>query len=212
MRSGSLGHGFSVVKKIIYSIISFVKILIPILTIEGEIMKSVAFLEPFFLSIFDFLSQNLNIVLFVGGTTLLTGAFTYFIFPVGETACLVATAIGYLLSPRINELYASSLESGASSWDAAAICAPWVFWICLPTIFVGAICICKRVSKWGGLVKTLLISGLVTLIAGLLLGLASYVCYGLEVGGNPAQVCMLVSLILVTISEQIAIFCKKTAD
>ena len=211
MGTSSLGSKLGIVKKVFYSIISLFKILIPLLTIEGEIMQSVAFLEPFFLSIFDFLSQNLNIVLFVGGTTLLTGAFTYFIFPIGETACLIATAIGYLLSPRINELFASSVAAGASSWDAAAICAPWVFWICLPTIFVGAICICKRVSRWGGLVKTLLISGLVTLIVGLLLGLASYICYGLEVGGNPAQVCMFISLVLVIIAEQVAIFCKKTS-
>ena len=212
MSESSLGSKLGIVKKIIYSIISFVKILIPVLTIEGEIMKSVAFLEPFFLNVFDFLSQNLNIVLFVGATTLLTGAFTYFIFPIGETACLIATAIGYLLSPRINELYAGSVASGVSSWDAALVCAPWVFWICLPTVFVGAVCICKRASKWGGLIKTLLISGLATLVVGFLLGLASYLCYGFEVGENPAQICMLVSLILVTVAEQIAIFYNKTSD
>ena len=211
MSIGKISSKFSTAKKIVYSIISLLKILIPVLTLEAEIMKSVELLQPFFLNIFDFLSENLNIVIFVGLTTLITGAFTYFIFPLGETACLVATAIGYLLSPRIEEQFASLVADGATVWEAGAACAPWIFWICLPTIFVGAICVCKRVSKWGGLVKTLLIGGLITLITGLLLGLASYACYGFGIIANPAQTCMLISLVLVTVAEQIAIFWKKNS-
>ena len=207
----NIGYKLSTAKRIIYSIISFLKVLIPIFTIEAEIMKSVEFLQPFFLNVFDFLSENFNIVIFVGLTTLITGAFTYFIFPIGETACLVATAIGYLLSPRIEEQFASLVDSGATVWQAAGECAPWIFWICLPTLFVGAICVCKRVTKWGGLVKTLLIGGLITLIAGVLLGAASYALYGFALVASPAQTCMLVSLILVTVAEQIAIFQKDNA-
>lgn len=208
MSLGDISYKYGVVKRIIYSIISFLKILIPIFTLETEIMKSVEFLQPFFLGVFDFLSQNLNIVLFVGLTTLLTGAFTYFVFPVGETACLVATAIGYLLSPRIEEQFASLVDSGATVWQAGAECAPWIFWICLPTLFVGAVCVCKRVTKWGGLVKTLLIGGLITLVVGLLLGLFAYLSYGFALIANPAQTCMFISLVLVTVAEQIAIFRK----
>ncbi len=207
-----IGHGFSVAKKILYSIISFIKVLIPLMTLEAEIMKKVEFLQPFFLSVFNFLSENLNIVIFVGFTTLLTGAFTYFIFPVGELACLVATAIGYLLSPRIEEIFANLVADGASLWEAGAICAPWIFWICLPTLFVGAVCVCKRINKHGGLIKTLLISGLATLILGLLFGLGAYLCYGFGWTGTPAQTCMLISLIIVTIAEQIAIFSMKMTD
>ena len=204
----NIGYKLSTVKRTIYSIISVLKVLIPIFTIETEIMKSVEFLQPFFLNIFDFLSENLNIVIFVGLTTLITGAFTYFIFPIGETACLVATAIGYLLSPRIEETFATLVEGGATAWQAGAECAPWIFWICLPTLFVGAICVCKRVTKWGGLIKTLLIGGLITLVTGLLLGLLAYAFYGFGIGASPAQTCMLISLILVTLAEQIAIFRK----
>ena len=80
-----LSYKYGVAKRVIYSIISFLKILVPIFTLEKEIMKSVGFLEPFFLGVFDFLSENFNIVIFVGITTLMTGAFTYFIFPVGES-------------------------------------------------------------------------------------------------------------------------------
>ncbi len=208
MSLSDISYKYGVVKRIIYSIISFLKILIPIFTLETEIMKSVEFLQPFFLGVFDFLSQNLNIVIFVGLTTLLTGAFTYFIFPVGETACLAATAIGYLLSPRIEAQFAAIVDGGATVWQAGAECAPWVFWICLPTLFVGAVCVCKRVTKWGGLVKTLLIGGLITLIVGGLLGLAAYLFYGFGLFGSPAQTCMLASLVLVTLAEQIAIFRK----
>ena len=125
----NIGYKLSTVKRTIYSIISFLKVLIPIFTIETEIMKSVEFLQPFFLNVFDFLSENLNIVIFVGLTTLITGAFTYFIFPIGETACLVATAIGYLLSPRIEETFTTLVEGGATAWQAGAECAPWIFWI-----------------------------------------------------------------------------------
>lgn len=209
MSISNVGYSFSTVKKVIYSIISFIKVLIPIFTLEAEIMKSVDFLQPFFLKVFDFLSQNLNIVLFVGLTTLITGAFTYFIFPVGETACFLATAIGYLLAPRIEAQFATLVSEGATVWQAGAECAPWIFWICLPTLFVGAICVCKRVTKWGGLVKTLLIGGLITLIVGLLLGLVSYLSYGFAIFANPAQTCMFISLVLVTVSEQIAIFSKN---
>ena len=211
MSISDISYKYGVVKRIIYSIISFLKVLIPIFTIETEIMKSVEFLQPFFLTVFDFLSENLNIVIFVGLTTLVTGAFTYFIFPIGETACLVATAIGYLLSPRIEAQFATLVEGGATVWQAAAECAPWIFWICLPTLFVGAICVCKRVTKWGGLVKTLLIGGLITLVVGALLGLASYALYGFALVASPAQTCMLISLVLVTIAEQIAIFQKEAA-
>lgn len=212
MSFGRIGHGFSVAKKILYSIISFIKVLVPLMTLEAEIMKKVEFLQPFFLSVFDFLSENLNIVIFVGLTTLLTGAFTYFIFPVGELACLVATAIGYLLSPRIEEMFATLVSDGATLWEAGAVCAPWVFWISLPTLFVGAICVCKRINKRGGLIKTLLISGLATLILGLLLGLGAYLCYGFGWTATPAQTCMLISLIVVTVAEQIAIFSMNMAD
>ena len=211
MTISNVGYSFSTIKKVIYSVISFIKVLIPIFTLEAEIMKSVDFLQPFFLKVFDFLSQNLNIVLFVGLTTLITGAFTYFIFPVGETACFLATAIGYLLAPRIEEQFASLVDGGATVWQAAGECAPWIFWICLPTLFVGAVCVCKRVTKWGGLVKTLLIGGLITLIAGVLLGVASYALYGFALVASPAQTCMLASLILVTLAEQIAIFQKDNA-
>ena len=211
MSISDISYKYGVVKRIIYSIISFLKVLIPIFTIETEIMKSVEFLQPFFLTVFDFLSENLNIVIFVGLTTLVTGAFTYFIFPIGETACLVATAIGYLLSPRIEAQFATLVEGGATVWQAAAECAPWIFWICLPTLFVGAVCVCKRVTKWGGLVKTLLIGGLITLVVGALLGLASYTLYGFALVASPAQTCMLISLVLVTIAEQIAIFQKEAA-
>lgn len=209
MSLSDISYKYGVAKRVFYSIISLIKIIIPIFTLESEIMKSVEFLQPFFLNIYDFLSDNLNIVLFVGLTTLLTGAFTYFIFPIGETACLVATAIGYLLAPRIEADFAAYVSGGATVWEAAAECAPWVFWICLPTIFVGAVCICKRVTKWGGLVKTLLIGGLITLVLGLLLGLLSYLSYGFSIIANPAQTCMFISLILVTIAEQVAIFRKK---
>ena len=208
----NIGYKLSTAKRVIYSIISFLKVLIPIFTIEAEIMKSVEFLQPFFLNVFDFLSENFNIVIFVGLTTLLTGAFTYFIFPIGETACLVATAIGYLLSPRIEETFATIVDGGATVWQAGAECAPWIFWICLPTLFVGAVCVCKRVTKWGGLVKTLLIGGLITLVVGALLGLLAYAFYGFGVVASPAQTCMLISLILVTLAEQIAIFRKNTEE
>ena len=209
MSLSDISYKYGVAKRVFYSIISLIKIIIPIFTLESEIMKSVEFLQPFFLNIYDFLSDNLNIVLFVGLTTLLTGAFTYFIFPLGETACLVATAIGYLLAPRIEADFAAYVSGGATVWEAAAECAPWVFWICLPTIFVGAVCVCKRVTKWGGLVKTLLIGGLIPLVLGLLLGLLSYLSYGFSIIPNPAQTCMFISLILVTIAEQVAIFRKK---
>ena len=206
MSVSSIGNGYGGVKKVVYSIISLIKVLIPIFTLEAEIMKSVEFLQPFFLKVFDFLSQNLNIVIFVGLTTLLTGALTYFIFPIGETACLLATAIGYLLSPRIEGQFATLVADGATVWQAGAECAPWIFWICLPTLFVGAICVCKRVTKWGGLAKTLLIGGLVTLVVGLLLGGVSLLCYGYNLVASPAQTCMFISLVLVTVVEEIVIF------
>lgn len=208
MSLSDIGYKYGVIKRIIYSIISFIKVFIPLLTLEAEIMKSVEVFQPFFLKVFDFLSQNLNIVIFVGLTTLLTGALTYFIFPIGETACLAATAIGYLLAPRIEEQFASAVSNGATVWQAGVECAPWIFWICLPTLFVGAVCVCKRVTKWGGLVKTLLIGGLITLIAGLLLGLTSYFLYGFAVVSSPAKTCMFISLAIVTVAEQITIFQK----
>lgn len=208
MSLSDLSYKYGVVKRVIYSIISLIKVILPILTLETEIMKSVEFLQPFFLNVYDFLSQNLNIVLFVGFTTLMTGALTYFIFPVGEAACLVATAIGYLLAPRIEADFLAYVGEGASVWEAGAECAPWIFWICLPTLFVGAVCVCKRVTKWGGLVKTLLIGGLITLVVGLLLGLLAYLSYGFSLISNPAQTCMFISLVLVTVSEQIVIFQK----
>lgn len=43
----NIGYKLSTVKRTIYSIISFLKVLIPIFTIETEIMKSVEFLQPF---------------------------------------------------------------------------------------------------------------------------------------------------------------------
>ena len=209
MSFSDISYKYGVVKRVIYSIISFLKVLVPLFTLEAEIMKSVDFLQPFFLNIFDFLSNNLNIVWFVGMTTLLTGIFTYFIFPLGETACLVATAIGYLLSPRIEEQFATLVADGATAWEAGAVCAPWVFWICLPTLFVGAVCVCKRASKCRCIIKTMLISGLITLVVGLILGFTSYLCYGFGIVAGPAQICMFASLVLVTIAEQIVIFQKN---
>lgn len=207
-----LGYRYSLAKRIIYSVISFLKVLLPIFTLEEEIMKSVTMLQPFFLNFFDFISQFVNIVIFVGVVTLFTGAFTYVIFPVGETACLLATAIGYILSPRIEETFAAMVSDGADAWSAGAACAPWVFWICLPTIFVGAVCVCKRINKRGGLVRTLLISGLATLIVGLLLGLFAYLSYGTAIISEPARLSVFIAMVLVTIGEQIAIFEKKTRE
>jgi hypothetical protein len=100
-------------------------------------------------------------------------------------------------------------ENGLTAWQAGAKCAPWVFWITLPTLFVGAICVCKRVTKWGGLVKTLLIGGLITLIVGILLGVLALVAYGTGFVANPARTCMLVAMALVTVAEQVAIFQKE---
>ena len=204
-----IGYKYGLIKRIIYSVISLLKM---IFALEGEVLKVVSFLDPFFMGVFDFLAKYSNIIVFVGLVTLLTGAFTYFIFPVGETACLLATAIGYILAPRINDGFLNLVNEGATAWEAGAQVAPWVFWICLPTIFVGAICVCKRVKKWGGLTKTLLIGGLITLIAGLLLGLGAYLAYGLALVANPAKTCMLVAIILVTVAEQIVIFQKDTAE
>ena len=204
-----IGYKYGLVKRIIYSVISLLKM---IFALEGEVLKVVSFLDPFFMGVFDFLAKHSNIIVFVGLVTLLTGAFTYFIFPVGETACLLATAIGYILAPRINDGFLNLVNEGATAWEAGAQVAPWVFWICLPTICVGAICVCKRVKKWGGLTKTLLIGGLITLVAGLLLGLGAYLAYGLALVANPAKVCMLVAIILVTVAEQIVIFQKDTAE
>ena len=140
--------------------------------------------------------------------TLMTGAFTYFIFPAGEAACLLATAIGYILSPRIEAGFAALVAEGADVWQAGLKCAPWVFWICLPTLFVGAICVCKRVTKWGGLTKTLLIGGLITLISGIVLGTFAYLAFGMGFVAAPAKTSMLVSMALVTVAEQIVIFQK----
>ena len=201
----SVAYKYNLAKRIIYSILSLVKM---IFALEGEVLKIVSFLDPFFMGVFDFIAKYTDSVVFVGIITLLTGAFTYFIFPVGETACLVATAIGYVLAPRITDGFANLVAGGATTWDAALKVAPWVFWICLPTVFVGAICVCKRVKKWGGLTKTLLIGGLITLIAGIVLGLVAYLSYGLSLFANPAQVCMLIAIILVTVAEQIVIFQK----
>ena len=204
----SVSYKFGLAKRIIYSIISLLKM---VFALEGEVLKTVSFIEPFFMSVFDFIAKYADIVIFVGIITLITGAFTYFIFPVGETACLLATAIGYVLAVRINAGFADAVAGGAEIWDVAASCAPWVFWICLPTIFVGAICVCKRVKKWGGLTKTLLIGGLITLIAGLLLGLVAYLCFGFALTANPAQTCMFIAILLVTVAEQVVIFQKDTA-
>ena len=200
-----VGSDLGLVKKIIYSAISLVKVL---LALEGEIMKNVSILEPFFLKVFDFLAAHSDIVLLVGFMTLMTGAFTYFIFPAGEAACLLATAIGYILSPRIEAGFAALVAEGADVWQAGLKCAPWVFWICLPTLFVGAICVCKRVTKWGGLTKTLLIGGLITLISGIVLGTFAYLAFGMGLVAAPAKTCMLVSMALVTVAEQIVIFQK----
>ena len=203
-----IGYKYSLVKRIIYSIISLFKM---IFALEGEVIKVVAFIEPFFMKIVDFIAEYSNIVLFVGFITLMTGAFTYFIFPAGETACLLATAIGYVLAPRINDGFLNLVSNGSSAWDAGLKVAPWVFWICLPTIFVGAICVCKRVKKWGGLTKTLLIGGLITLITGIVLGLVAYLSYGLGIFANPAKTCMFISILLVTVAEQIVIFQEDAA-
>lgn len=204
----NIAYKYSLVKRIIYSVISLLKM---IFALEGEVLKVVSFLDPFFMGVFDFLAKHSNIIVFVGLVTLLTGAFTYFIFPVGETACLLATAIGYVLAVRINDGFASAVSNGGAVWDVAGSCAPWVFWICLPTIFVGAICVCKRVKKWGGLTKTLLIGGLITLIAGLILGLVSYICFGLALTANPAKTCMFIAILLVTVAEQVVIFQKDVS-
>ncbi len=203
-----IGYKYNLAKRIIYSIISLLKI---IFALEGEVLKVVSFIEPFFMRVFDFIAEYSNIVLFVGIITLMTGAFTYFIFPVGETACLLATAIGFVLAPRIHEGFVNLVANGSTAWEAGLKVAPWIFWICLPTIFVGAICVCKRVKKWGGLTKTLLIGGLITLITGLLLGLVAYLSYGLSIFANPAKTCMFISILLVTVAEQIVIFQKDSS-
>ena len=184
------------------------------MALEGEIVKFVSYLEPFFLKVFGFLADHSNIVLFVGIMTLLTGAFVYFLFPIGEACCFLATAIGYILSNEITAGFVSLVNTeGLTTWQAGAKCAPWVFWICLPTLFVGAICVCKRVKKWGGLTKTLLIGGLITLICGLAIYGAAYLLFGNadvtpDFTANPAKNCMFVAMALVTVAEQVAIFQK----
>ena len=206
MSISGVSSGLKLTKKIIFSLISLAKIL---LALEGEIGKFVSFLDPFFLKVVEFLSKYSNIVLFVGFMTLMTGAFIYFIFPVGEVCCFLATAIGYILADEITAGFVRIVgENGLTAWQAGAKCAPWVFWITLPTLFVGAICVCKRVTKWGGLVKTLLIGGLITLIVGVLLGVLALVAYGTGFLANPARTCMLVAMALVTVAEQVAIFRK----
>ena len=203
-----IGYKYGLIKRIIYSIISLVKM---IFALEGEVLKVVSFIDPFFMKVFDFVAEYSNIVIFVGIITLMTGAFTYFIFPVGETACLLATAIGYVLAPRIHDGFLGLIANGSTAWDAGLKVAPWIFWICLPTIFVGAICVCKRVKKWGGLTKTLLIGGLITLITGIVLGLVAFLSYGIGIFANPAKTCMFISITLVTVAEQIVIFQKDVS-
>ena len=209
---GEIKYKYGLAKRIIYSIISFIKMLTPLMTLEGEVGKLASQIEPLFLGTFNFLDEHFNIFLFVGLVTLLTGVFTYIVFPVGETACLLAAATGFILSPAIQSGFAAAVDGGKAIWDVAGACAPYVAWICLPTVFVGAVCVCKRINKRGGLVKTILVSGLATLIVGVLIGVYSYVAYGISFDTNPAQTCVFVSILLVTIAEQFFIFQKKTAD
>ena len=182
------------------------------MTLEGEVGKLASSIEPLFIGTFDFLDKHFNIFLFVGLVTLLTGALTYFIFPIGETACLLAAATGFILAPRIQEGFAAAVAGGKPVWEVAGNVAPYVFWICLPALFVGAVCVCKRINKRGGLIRTLLISGLATLVIGLVLGLLSFLAYGLSITANPAHACMFIAVLIVTVAEQFFIYQKKTAD
>ncbi len=208
----NLRYKYGLAKRIIYSVISFIKMLTPLMTLEGEVGKVASQIEPIFMNTFDFLDKHFNIFLFVGLVTLLTGVFTYIVFPVGETACLLAAATGFILAPAIQSGFAAAVEGGKAVWDVAGACAPYVAWICLPTVFVGAVCVCKRINKRGGLIKTMLISGLATLIIGILLGLYSFVAYGWSIGANPAHTCIFISILLVTVAEQFFIFEKKVGD
>lgn len=203
---------FNLAKRIIYSVISFIKMLTPLFSLEGEVGKFVGYIEPIFMGAFDFFAEHMNIFLFVGFVTLLTGVFTYIVFPVGEAACLLAAATGYLLSPRIQAGFLAAVEGGKPVWDVAASCAPYVFWICLPTLFVGAVCVCRKLNKKAGLIKNLLISGLATLVVGLLLGLYAFIAYGFSIGTNPAQTVMFIAIVLVTVAEQFFIFAKQVND
>ena len=212
MSIGNIKYRYSLVKRIIYSIISFIKVLTPLMALEGEVGKMAERIEPIFLNTFNFLNEHFNIFLFVGLVTLLTGIVTYIVFPVGETACLLAAATGFIIGPQISAGFSSAISGGADVWSVSGACAPYVFWICLPTLFVGAVCVCKRINKRGGLVRTLLISGLATLVVGILLGLYSFVAYGLSIGNDPAYVCVLAAIILVTIAEQFFIFEKKASE
>lgn len=211
-RLRSARDNFGLIRKIVYSIISFVKMLTPLFSLEGEVSKFVGYIEPIFMGAFDFFAEHMNIFLFVGFVTLLTGIFTYIVFPVGEAACLLAAATGYLLAPRIQEGFLEAVSSGRAVWDVAAACAPYVFWICLPTLFVGAVCVCRKLNKKAGLIKNLLISGLATLVIGLLLGLYAFVAYGLSIGANPASTVMFIAILLVTVAEQFFIFAKRVSD
>lgn len=211
-RLKSARDNFGLIKKIVYSVISFIKMLTPLFSLEGEVGKFVGYIEPIFMGAFDFFAEHLNIFLFVGFVTLLTGVFTYIVFPVGEAACLLAAATGYLLAPRIQEGFLAAVEGGKPVWDVAASCAPYIFWICLPTLFVGAVCVCRKLNKKAGLIKNLLISGLATLVVGALLGLYAFVAYGLSIGANPASTVMFIAILLVTVAEQFFIFAKRVND
>lgn len=208
----NLRYRYNLAKRIIYSIISFIKVLTPLMALEGEVGRMADRIEPIFMNTFNFLNEHFNIFLFVGFVTLLTGVVTYIIFPVGETACLLAAATGFIICPQISAGFAAAVNGGSDVWAVSGACAPYVFWITLPTLFVGAVCVCKRINKRGGLIRTLLISGLATLIVGLLLGLYSFVAYGLSIGKDPAYVCVLVAIIIVTVAEQFFIFEKKTSE
>ena len=74
-----IGYKYGLIKRIIYSIISLLKM---VFALEGEVLKVVAFIEPFFMKIVDFIAEYSNIVIFVGIITLMTGAFTYFILSI----------------------------------------------------------------------------------------------------------------------------------
>ena len=58
-----IGYKYGLIKRIIYSVISLLKM---VFALEGEVLKVVAIIEPFFMKVFDFIAAHSNIVIFVG--------------------------------------------------------------------------------------------------------------------------------------------------
>ena len=63
MSIGNIKYRYSLVKRIIYSIISFIKVLTPLMALEGEVGKMAERIEPIFLNTFNFLNEHFNIFL-----------------------------------------------------------------------------------------------------------------------------------------------------